>query len=495
VINGSPVAIGAGSSSGNVNFHPVGPGSSLISVIEPTGFATPTSGRTLTATVSGPKVLLNPVTVGANLEVRGFAQLDTAAPSEGVTVTISSNSPSVLLSTDATVQGGSSIQLPVMGGSKVIPFFYVQGLASSGTAQLSASASGYTMGTGDVQLVPSAFVVAGPGGAAGDPFSTTTISADSTLVLSPWALDGANKPYLVQTVRGGFSVSVAVSSGTPGTGTVAGTATFLGGDSSNAVLGFHPLAQGTSVLSVMQPTGFFVPSSGGSITASVTAPAVTIGSQLSVVGANLQIQATGSLNTPAPSALTVHISSGNSSAVLLATSSTGLGASSIDLTIPAGGQSKEFPPFWVQGLQASGTVTLTATVSSESGWTPSLIQITLAPAGFVLHSPNGIGAAFATTAGQPSTALSVQSAQLDPVSHALVNLEQLRGGIAVSVTVTSQHPAVGTISGSPVSFQGGDSGETISFNPLSSGATVLSVSQPTGFTTPASGASLTANVN
>jgi len=71
----------------------------------------------------------------------------------------------------------------------------------------------------------------------------------------------------------------------------------------------------------------------------------------------------------------------------------------------------------------------------------------------------------------------------------------LRGGIAVSVTVTSQHPAVGTISGSPVSFQGGDSGETISFNPLSSGATVLSVSQPTGFTTPASGASLTANVN
>ena len=494
-IVGSPLMLTGGALNGSLTFHPVGPGTSLLTAVEPAGFSTPTSGSTLNATVSGPKVLLNPVTVGANLEAPGTASLDTAAPTGGLTVTISSNNSSVLLSADPTAMGSTSIQLPVAASSTVVPPFYVQALAGSGSAQLSGSATGYTTATANVLMTPSAFLIAGPGGTPGQAFSTTTISANSTLILTPWRLDSSGNPSVPSRVRGGFSVSVPVVSGTSATGTVVGTATFMGGDSSNSSLAFQPLAAGSSALSVTQPTGFFVPTSNGTVTVTVTAPAVTIGAASSVVGANLQVLASGSLNTAAPAALTVHIAS-NSSAVLLSATPTGLGSSAIDLIVPAGQglQGSGFPPFYVQGTLSTGSATLTATVTSQNGWTSSQIPITLAPSGFVLTSSNGIGADFGTIVGQ-NTTLHVQSAQLDPVSHAVVNLQQLRGGTSVSIAVNSQNTVVGTIVGSPFLFNGGDQSDAVSFAAAASGSTQLSVPAPSGFTAPANGATLNANVN
>jgi hypothetical protein len=496
-IIGSPLTIVAGTSNATFSFHPVGPGTTKITVTQPPQFSTPTVGGSVNATVSGPKVLLNPATVGANLEVRGVAALDTAAPSGGLTVTISSNNSNVLLSTDPTLGGSSTIQLSVPGGSTFVPAFYVQALAGSGSAVLTGSAPGYGSATANVLMTPSAFLLAGPTGTPGQAFSTTTISADSTLTLSAWRLDSSNNPLQSGTIRGGFSVSVGVTSGTPATGTVVGTvATFQGGDSSNTSLSFHPLADGSSVLSVSPPAGFSMPTTNGSVTATVTAPAVSINVANSVIGANLQVQASGALNTAAPTALTVTVTS-NNSAVQLATSATAAGSSSINLAINAGQglQGKGFPAFYVQGLQASGGATLTVSVTSQSGWTSSSIPVTLAPSGFVLASPNGVGMDFGTSVGQSNTALSVRSAQLDPSTHAVANYQALRGGASASIPVNSQNTAVGTIVGSPLTFNGGDSSNTVMFAPISTGSTLLTVQPPAGFTSPASGASLTANVN
>ncbi len=73
---------------------------------------------------------------------------------------------------------------------------------------------------------------------------------------------------------------------------------------------------------------------------------------------------------------------------------------------------------------------------------------------------------------------------LDPVFLNLQSVQQLRPGIGpVHVTVTSSNTAVGTITLSPVEFNGADSPNerTTSFVPLAVGSSVIKAEGPVGF--------------
>src|SRR5439155_22511238 len=156
-----------------------------------------------------------------------------------------------------------------------------------GATTLTVQATGYTNGTAAVAVQPAAFVFA-----TGD-VTTTFFSPPTSLTLFPYTtLFRSFVPAIFgQSVRGGLTVSVPVTSGTPAVGTIVGSpAVFSPGDTENLATAFAPLATGISLLRVGVPAGFSPPASAAQITATVTAPTVSVnGGDAIAVGQNLQV--------------------------------------------------------------------------------------------------------------------------------------------------------------------------------------------------------------
>jgi hypothetical protein len=119
--------------------------------------------------------------------------------------------------------------------------------------------------------------------------------------------------------------------------------------------------------------------------------------------------------------------------------------------------------------------------------------VSLAPSGFVLYGPFGLGADFFTTPGAGLSGLTVYPALLDSTMN-VVELQQIRGGLSVDVDIASSNALVGTIAASPVRFTGGAAYADTQFQPAISGSTVLSINTPAGYSVPSRHSSLTATV-
>jgi hypothetical protein len=503
-ITGSPAALAGGSSStSGLVFQPVAAGSTQLSVAQPSGFSSPASGAKLTASVSSPQVFLNPTAVGYQLQTLGTGQLSDPAPAGGLAVTIATTpgtSGTVLLSTDPNASGSSQLILNVPAGTTALPAFYLQGVRV-GSGQLQASAAGYNFSTGNsngaVAITPSGFVLAGPNGVVGQGFSTTALSAPTQLTLTVMRLDSQYNPVQTGQIAAGVTVSLSVASGTPSVGTIVNNpATFNSGDSSNTTLLFQPAAQGTSTLTVLQPTGFNSPASGGLLTATVSPPQITLAMPAGqTIGANLQQPASGSLNAPAPSGgLNITITSSDPSKVLLATSATAAGQSSINISVAqsSGLNGIGFPTFYVQGVENSGSAILTASTTTP-GWSSGTLSVSLAPSSFVLVSSNGVGQNFGTSLISGNITLTVEPMQLNN-NNAPQQAQALAGGLAETVYVSSSNTAVGAILGSPVSISGGSASTAVTFQPVGTGQTQLTIVEPSGFIS-STGSSLSATVN
>src|SRR5437879_13177064 len=93
----------------------------------------------------------------------------------------------------------------------------MQSLANSGSAQLTATASGYSNGTATVNLTPSGFQWFGVGAS----FNTTTFSPDTPLSLVAGSLDPNTLTLQAfQNVRTGLTVNVTVTSSDTSIGTI-----------------------------------------------------------------------------------------------------------------------------------------------------------------------------------------------------------------------------------------------------------------------------------
>jgi hypothetical protein len=461
-----------------------------------------TAAANVTATFNGPSISLNSASVGANLETLAAGSLSVAAPSgTTLTVTTTSSDPSkVLLEPFAIDPSGTSAGTPsftgtVAAGSIVTPGFWIQALASSGTAQITVSAPGYQSAVATVTLTPSGFQLSGPAGTGTD-FTATLGGANTPLTVSVAQLDASGNVLATnQALRGGVTASVTVNSGTQATGTIAGSPVTVQPGTTSGTVTFQPKALGTSLLSITQPAGFSASATGTQLTATVIPPAITLNS--TTVGFNLQTLGVGQLSLAPSSALSVTINSAPAGLVLLSTSPTAAGASSINVQVAAG---TTLMQFYIQGLASSGQVTLTA---SAPGYSGAAGQVTLMPSAFLLSEsgvPNSFGVDFATTTISPPTGLTVTVYQLSSSLQPLT-AGQLRPGISqLSVAVASGTTSTGTILGSPAVFNGGDSSNTtLSFQPLNCNSTpcttVLSVTQPSGFSPPASGGQLTVTVD
>jgi hypothetical protein len=476
-ITTSPLAFTGGTASRTTEFDPVGEGTATITVEPVTGFSTSTTFRQIVATVSAPAITLGDFTIGQNLQVTANASLGQAAPAGGVVVTITSLSAQLLLSTNPAAEGTASIQATVNAGLSAVPTFYIQALGAVDTGQIRTTASGYATDTSTVTMVPSGFIVDFPGNFSTDAFALNRSIGIASARLTPGTLAWAQN----QPVRGGFSVDVDVTSSQPAVGTITvSPLEFANGDGSQTTA-FDPIGDGVTTIAVGTPTGFSTPSTFRTISATVTASNILMGD--ATVGRDLQQTLTVNLESTPPSPVDIVLTVNDPPHATLSLDPLVAGTGSITLTNVGNTSARTI---YVQG-RSLGTTTVTA---EAIGFADDTSTIAVHPSGFIVDFPGN----FTTDTFAANRSIGVAPARLNPTTLNWAQNQPVRGGLTVSVDVTSSDTNVGPITSSPLSFGPNIGSRTTAFDPRASGTTELAVSVPPGFDAPTTFRSIVATV-
>ena len=466
----------------------------------------PAAAFTLTNTVpAGPQVNIPNVQVGKNLQIIITVTIPEPAPVGGRRITLTPSNYNLVRVVGRQADAGTTnpLQVTIGEGLTQATGIYVQGLASSGTAQIVASTPGLADGISTVALFPSGFVISGPNGSGGSFQMFQGASALMTVQSARLAAD--NSLAEIQAVKGGVSlvfnsqtgqfeptpntmIPVALTNSTPGVGNVNPTSVTIIGGESSATTTFTSTAAGSTTVTAAVPTGFTLPIGGSNAVTINIVPSGLVAVN-ATVGQNLQVPIRVNLNSSAPlGGLALTITSSDSSKVLFSSTASAVGLASITLNVQAGRNNTQ--DFFVQGLQNGGVVTYSAIAPGYGNATGS---ITLTPSGFVIFSPFGRGADFFTTTGAGNSDLSIFASRLDSSGN-FIETQAIRGGFTASVGVTSSVPGVGTITASPLTITGPENSAATQFDPSTAGVTLISVLQPSGFTTPAAGSTFNATV-
>ena len=435
----SPVSIVGGSQSGDTEFHPKGTGTATISLNTPPGFST-AAVPPLSVTVVSPRLTLRDIVLGKDLQAQMTLQLAAPAP-PGLDISIQSSNPAqVLLSTDPARPGSASISVPMAAGGTNATF-YAQGLTSTGSVTISASAPQFDPGSATATLSPSGFYMITPG-SAGD-FTTTQLAAPILTVYSAQLDPSSLAIGTRQTLRAGLApVQVSLASSNTQVGTVPDSpVTFVGGEGFHQVR-FQPGMAGATDLTVGVAPGFVAPSSGRMSKVTVIPPAVKL-NDLSV-GKDLQTRLSVNLTDPSPSGgLPVTIVSGDPTRVLLSTTANTAGSAQVTITLSPNLTFNS--DVYVQALAGTGTVQLTA---SAPGFTAGTATVRLGPSGFAFDPFN---TDLRTTLFARNTDIRLSANLLDAATNAPVTPQSLRAGMAsVSVELSSSSPQAGVAA--PVVF-------------------------------------------
>ena len=428
------------------------------------------------AFIAGAGILPCNTTVGKFLEeVCNITLNGTATGLLNVTLT-SNDASKLLLSNTPDGAGLPSITVQVAPNHSVSSDFYVFGLAGSGTVTYTATASGFGTGTGTITLGPSGFIISGPN--LGLDFSTNTATTVGVLVY-PVLLTPTGGVTAIQSVAGGLSFNVNVTATdippASGVGTLNPSQLTIAAGANYAASTFQPLTAGSTTLAVVQPSGFTTPNQYTSLKATVSLPGMSVVSG-QAVGYHLQDAALVTLGSIPSNAVQVTITSNNTSQLLVSASPTGAGSDHIVLTIAAGTRSASF---YFYGVASSGSPTFTATatgfnsVTATEAVTPSGVLIAYGPQLLSQVTAN-------VSAG--SFPLTVYTAQLDPATLNLVQIEPLAGGFSIQVPVSDSNTAAGTIGTSSVTLNANDSSKDVVFTPTAPGGlTNVSVAAPSNF--------------
>jgi len=286
-----------------------------------------------------------------------------------------------------------------------------------------------------------------------------------------------------QPVRGGLSPAVPIVSSNTNVGTIVGSpAAFAPNVNTVSTPAFDPSGAGTTVVSLTAPAGFSTPSNFQQFTVTVTAPTISIGNQ--TVGVDLQAGASISLGAAPPNPITVTVTSNNGTIATVSSDGTVAGGATLTFTNVT---TTNVGTIFVQG-RGRGTTTLTV---QATGYTDGTGTVTVDPSGFILNTGD-----FTTTASAANTALSISTVRLNATTLNFAAYQPLRGGLTASVPIVSSNTTVGTIVGSPAAFAPNvNTVTTAAFNPAAAGTTLVSLTPPTGFSTPSNFQKITVTVN
>lgn len=442
--------------------------------------------------------------VGKNLQASATVVLSEPTPAGGLEITLTSDDPSrVLFANRPDVAGAASLKITVRPDFKESPEFWVQAHADSGEVSYSASTPGFTTGKGTVTLTPSAIVMVGPYQAP--EFRTTSRGQLSKMTLYTVRLDASLKYVEQQSLAGGVSVDVDVTSSDKSVGVIVKSPIRIEGGMQGGAADFKPVGPGNTSLAASVPAGFRASIDHGATRAVVNVAGMFVTDQV-MLGQNLQLGGVVGLGEAAPKeGVKVTLKSSQPGALLLARTAAEVGSESLTVDIPAGEVRAQF---FIQALGKSGNVTYTATAD---GYTSRTGTIVLAPSGVVITpSPYGppdeaelfrkesteVPRGFISSLSKkPSMSLVVWTAQLDPVTlrSADITVQPLRAGVTITVDLTSSDPKVGQVS-KTVTIAGGADHAGTEFKAQGIGSTVISAATPKGFTTSSNSTSVSAIV-
>jgi hypothetical protein len=478
-ISPTSLVFNPGDNNKSFNFQPVAAGTANLTLVTPAGYKTANQAQQITATVTAPAISVGGVLTGVHQQNSIGIYLPVPPPNP-VTVTVTTSAPLVgTLSNSSTVAGVTTVTFTNVS-STYVGTIYVQG-QSVGTATITESAPGYTTGTNTITVNPSGFFWY-----YGNGFTTTTFSGPTTEYVFTAVLDPTSSS--IQTYGLGLNpgvgpVTVAIADSAPSVGTIsANSVVFNTGDGSQ-IITFQPVSAGSANLTLSTPAGFTTPAQSQQITATVTAPQISVSNV--TTGVNLEAGVGIYLPVSPPNPVTVTVTSSGPAIATIASDGTTVGGSSLTFTNVTG---TYVGTIYVQG-QSLGTALLTETAP---GYTDGSGTITVDPAGFVFYgTPN-----FSTSVNSNPTGLTVYASVLDPGS---LTVQQFNLGVNpgignVDVTVVSSDTSVGTISTSPLVFTPSTGFLTTNFVPVAAGTATITIQTPTGFSTPSQFTQATATV-
>ena len=195
---------------------------------------------------------------------------------------------------------------------------------------------------------------------------------------------------------------------------------------------FDPKANGTSDIRVTTPAGFTTPSNLQEITATVITAKISIGSV--TVGKDLQTSVSISLDAPPPSPITVTVTSAQGSIATITKNRRRRRRHDAHVHER---DDHSVGTIFIQG-RSLGSTTVTA---QAPGYDDGVSNVTVDPSGFILNESN-----FTIAASAANRALRVDAARLNPSSFNYAATQELRGGLSVSVPITSSTPQSATSS-------------------------------------------------
>jgi hypothetical protein len=474
----SPLQFGPTVLAQSTQFDPRASGTTQITVGVPAGFDTPSTDRSILATVTAPNISAFGTTVGRDLQSAMSITLGVAPPSP-VSVTVTSNAPSLTtVSLDPLLAGGTSVTFNNVTTTNV-GTVYVQGRAL-GSTTLTVQAAGYNDATPVITVDPSGFIVNSPSALTTNTFAANTNVQIASARLNPSTLAwAANQP-----LRGGMpTVTVNLTNQNDAVGVLTLTSLSFGPNVMTQTTQFDPIAEGSTVVSVVPPAGFSTPSTDRQMPVTVTAPSISLGGNANV-GRDLQVSRSVTLQNAPPSAVFVTVTVTNPAIATITTNPLLIGSDVQALTSVT---TTNAGTVYIQG-RAQGTTTITATAQ---GYATEVITVEVRPSGFIINSPPSI----TTTAGAANTNIQITPAMLDPLTLNWQANQALRGGLSVGVMVTSSNTTAGTITVSPVVFTANVTTGATAFDPVGVGTSTIAVVPPAGFDTPSSDRTIVATVN
>ena len=200
--------------------------------------------------------MTNGSTVGQYLETQNVIFFTQVPANQTVDITISTSDPNLLLSATPTGAGSQTIILHETAGA-YIDGFYVYGLASTGSAVYTATASGYGSSSDTVYFAPSTVILHGPGPCYTTGCPAVTSTSSETLTVQTYVPPSVNNTsYLAQSLAGfNQPLTIQLGNGSSAAGTVPSSVTIQPGTGLTN-FSFTYKAPGSTVISVTEPTNF-----------------------------------------------------------------------------------------------------------------------------------------------------------------------------------------------------------------------------------------------
>jgi hypothetical protein len=487
---------------GGVALQPQASGNVTVSA-SIAGFLQVTTSAGSAVTITQPQITLNAQTVGSGLQTTASGNVG-ATNHGGTTVRITSSDPNLLLAPDLNTVGSSAVSINIPNGQSF--FNYVvqakEGLTGTTPVTVTATAGGFSTGTGTISLVQGALDLQNV------PSSTTTLSAYSFIYARVGLANSQTTPqFLValQEIRAGApalpvtfaltdpqNVATLVQSGGVTGDTLFASVPVPRGvqtptDTTTGGVAIQPQAAGAMTVSASIAGFLQVTSSAGSAV-TITQPQISLNAQ--TVGSGLQTTAFGNVGATNHGGVSVHLVS-NDPNLLLAPDVNTVGQGTLDVTVPNGQSGFNYVVQAKEGLTGTTPATVTATATGFATGTGaiSLVQgamdliglptgtTTLSPYSFI-YARVGI----ANSQSNPSFLIALQEirAGAPPITVSFSSTtaavaDMIKSGGVAGATLTAQVPAPRGVQTPTDTTQGG-----VAFRPLLAGTTVVSASA-TGF--------------